>query len=236
MATYSSDQPAPNLSGVTSPQVRTSQLNTSQPSTAMQSGDPAPGTAVNPGLEAGQPAPSQGKAMPSTNSQSTSKAKTGFEGLTPHMETQASLTRERRREIIDIIAKHAEHLPRNCSVQLVEKLVEKHAERALKGVSDTIKAAKFRRILLKKAREKVAAGKNCKKVKFVAKGKKPTVTVKSKKPVRLKAKILKQSAVLQKLARPSVMREVIKKAEDKQKAARLFARLAKAASILKSKG
>jgi len=239
MPTLSPDQAPVNTPQVVSPQVRTSQLNTAQPAPASAAGAPAPGTAMNPGLAAGQPAPSQGASTPTTSPQSTGAAKTGLEGLTPHKTAQ--LSPERRKEIIGIIAKHAEHLPKNCSVQLVEKLIEKHAAKTLRGVTATVKAAKFRRALLKKAREKAAAGKSCpltkqEKVRFAAKGKSPSVTVTSKKPVQVKAKILKKSSVIEKLANPRLMREVVKNSEDKQKAARLFARLAKVACVLKAKG
>lgn len=73
------------------------------------------------------------------------KAKTGLEGLTP----QASLEPGRRRQIVDILSKHAERLPPNCAVRLVEKLVEKHAELALSGVTNLIEKSARKRVASK---------------------------------------------------------------------------------------
>jgi len=150
MPTLRPDQAPVNAPKVVSPQASATQVPMRQP--AIGAGNPGiparPGTPTNPGLSAGQPAPSVGATRPMATTQPAmskkpAPAKTGLEGLTP----QASLQPGRRKQIIDIISKHAEHLPTNCALTLVEKLVEKHAERALSGVTDVIKKAALKRLL-----------------------------------------------------------------------------------------
>lgn len=302
MPTLRSDQPPVNAPKTVSTQVNSTRMPARPPSAigartpGMATGAPLPGTPTNPGLSADQPVPSIGAARPMATAQPAQKPpakhKTGLEGLTP----QASLQPGRRKQIIGIISKHAEHLPTNCVLTLVEKLVEKHAERALSGVTDVIKKAALKR-WLKQAfinpgtlSGAVSAGEDNRMLGALAGtggglvggglgsalgGVGGLMTRKSELALLLAAigglggslygghvigksirklknepkepaesEQTKTSAVKKGTAfrgfvpilKPRVMREFVKRASNKPQAARLFARLVKAATILNSKG
>lgn len=201
MPTLRSDQPPVNAPKTVSTQVNSTRMPARPPSAigartpGMTTGAPLPGTPTNPGLSADQPVPSIGATRPMATAQPkppSKPAKTGLEGLT----RQASLQPGRRKQIVDIISKYAEYLPVNCSIMLVEKLIEKHAELALSGVTEAINKAALK-------------------------------------------KMLKQGSSfyqLKSILNPRVMREFVKRSDNKPKAAQLYVRLVKAATILNSKG
>jgi hypothetical protein len=122
---------------------------------------------------------------------------------------------------------------------LVEKLVEKHAEMALSGVDAAIKKAALTRLLKKVAAANCPGGKLRSKGKGrgmgYGKGKGPVgVPVGEKEPAAMA--LSKTSQVKIPIVDLSAVREFVKRSSDKPKAARLFARLVKATTILNSKG
>ena len=152
MPTLRSDQPPVNTPKAVSTQVSSTRMPARPPAAigartpGMATGAPLPGTPTNPGLSADQPVPSIGATRPMATAQPkppSKPAKTGLEGLT----RQASLQPGRRKEILDILSKHADRVPSNCALLLVEKLVEKHAELALSGVTKELNKAAMEKML-----------------------------------------------------------------------------------------
>lgn len=217
MPTLRPDQAPVNTPRVVSPTSSMTPMPAKQPAANV----PQSGTPQRPGLSADQPAPSVGATKPMVGNTAgpaagpaagnvqrpapaPKPAKTGYEGLTP--KASLELKPGRRQQIIDIIDKHAEHLPTNCALMLVEKLVEKHAELALSGVTDVIKKAALKRVL---------------KQAFI-------------NPGTLSGAV--SAGEDNRILGALIMREFVKRSSNKPEAARLFARLVKATTILNSKG